>query len=287
MKKLIAVAVLAGINFGYAQLEDGFSISSSFQPKNNSVGINRSKISFQKTFPVNEKGNSLILGANYTHSAFDFEEGQQSISTSGLEQFHFASLKAGYLKIFNPKWSLMAVVEPGVSSNFDGAFKFRDFSLTTYVVATMSNEDHTSFFSFGMAYDIQLGFPVGVVSYHRIVNEKLSYHLGVPSFYLNYNFSKHSAIQPFAKLDWTLANISKPVLPDQQKKNSRLSHLAVIGGIGYHHKIGKSFSLFAEGGYSFFNELQVQSYKLDDNALYDFDLKNSLYLNAGIRYTID
>ncbi|UGU14939.1 DUF6268 family outer membrane beta-barrel protein [Sinomicrobium kalidii] len=287
MKKLIAVAVLAGFNTGYAQMGDGLSVSSSLLSKNDRAGIHRSEFSFQKTIPVNEKGNSLILGARYIHSSFDFEDRRQSFPTSELERFHAASVKAGYLRILNSKWSLRAVAEPGVSSNFDGAVKFRDFTLTAYVVATMSNKEHTAFFSFGMAYDLQLGFPVGVVSYYRIVNEKLSYHLGVPSFYLNYNFSKRSAIQPFAKLDWTLANIGKPVLPDQEKEKSRLSHLAVIGGLGYHYKIGKSFSLFAEGGYSIFNELQIQTYKLDDNVLYDFDLKNSLYLNAGIRYTLD
>lgn len=287
MKKLIAVAFLTGMNIGYAQLKDGLSVSSSLLSQNDGTGINRSGFSFQKTIPVNEKGNALLLGANYTLSAFDFENGQQSFPTSGLERFHTASLKAGYLKVLNPKWSLMAVAEPGVSSNFNGALKFRDFNLTAYVMATLSNRDHTAFLSFGMAYDMQLGFPVGVVSYYKIVNEKWSYHLGVPSFYLNYNISKRSAIQPFAKLDWTLANIGKPVLPDQEKKKSRLSHIAVIGGLGYHYRIGKSFSLFAEGGYSVFNELQIQDYKIDDNVLYDFDLKNSLYLNAGIRYTLD
>ncbi|WP_123216524.1 DUF6268 family outer membrane beta-barrel protein [Sinomicrobium pectinilyticum] len=287
MKKFIAVALLTGFNLGYAQQEDGLSVSSTLLPENAGTHMLKSGFSFQNTFPTSKKGNALVIGASYTHSTFSFEKRSHPFSTSSLERFHTASLKTGWIKTFNNRWKLMTVVEPGISSNLNGNLQFRDFSLTAYTVAILSGKDLTSFFLFGMAYDLQLGFPIGVISYYKIIDKKWSYHLGVPSTYINYNINRKIALQPFIKLDWTLANITKAILPGQENKKNRLSHIAVVGGLGYHHRIGKYFSLFAEGGYTIFNEMQIQNYKLDDNALYNFDLENMLYFNIGLKYNLD
>ncbi|MEN7547590.1 DUF6268 family outer membrane beta-barrel protein [Rapidithrix thailandica] len=283
-KQLLVLLILTSCHIGYAQFEDGFQVSNTMFPENAKVDIFKSQISLQKSLRVSDKGAAVIVGGSYMFSKFDFDRYKSPYSFSSLENFHSASVKLGYTRALGKNLRFLALTEPMFSSNLDDELKIRDFSIIGIVVFTLSNKHKNSFFNFGLVYDSQLGFPVGVLNFQRIVNKKWSFRLGAPSFNLAYNLNERNTLQPFAKLDWFYGNVSRSVLSSLGDTKSRLSHIALLGGMAYIHKMGKHISLSVEGGYSLVNELDILNYEIDDNELLDFDMRNNLYLKLEVRY---
>lgn len=280
--------LLINTNSGYAQLQEGLSLSHSYFPKNEAIGIQKSEIGYLRSFRLNEGGTSLLFGGNYTFSLIDFEKNKYpSVATSNLEEFHTLSLSAGYQTVIGSDWSLLGLFMPYFSStlNSDVDLEGRDFGVDG--VLTFTKGDPASYLTLGLAYSSQSGlpFPIPIISYHDTINKTWNYTLGVPQFDLNVNATSRSSFQSFVKLDGVMGNVRKSVLADNPEVKSQFAQYSIIGGIEYYFKVSKSVSFSVEGGYTLGHFVFIQKYevKIPPKELYDFDPGNTPYLNAGFR----
>lgn len=283
--------LLINTNKGYAQLQEGLSLSHSYFPKDESIGIQKSEMGYLRSFRLNERGNSLLLGGHYTFSLFDFEKDKYaSVTTSELEEFHTFSLSAGYRISIGSDWSLLGLLMPYFSSTLNSGadLQGRDFGLDG--ILTFTKGGPASYLSLGLAYSSQSGlpFPIPIISYHNTINKTWNYTLGVPRFDLNVNVTSRSSFQSFVKLDGVMGNVRKSVIADNPGVKSQFAQYSIIGGIGYDFKVSNSVSFSVEGGYTLGHFLFIQKYeiKIPPKELYDFDPGNTLYLNAGLRIGI-
>jgi len=287
----LLILFFTNTNQGYAQLQEGLSLSHSYFPKDESIGIQKSEIGYFTSFGLNEQGSSILLGGHYTFSLFDFDEDKYpAVSTSKLEEFHTLSLQVGYRTSIGADWTVMGLVMPYFSSTLNDDFDLQrnDFGVDGIIMFTKGNP--ASYLTLGLAYSTQSGlpFPIPIISYHNTINKSWDYTLGVPQFDLNFHATSRSSFQSFIKLDGVMGNIRESVLADYPGVKSQFAQYSIIGGLGYNFKLSKSISLSVEGGYTLghFLFIQKNEIKIPPKELYDFDTDNKLYLNAGLRIGI-
>src|SRR5699024_6197376 len=138
----LLILFFTNTNQGYAQLQEGLSLSHSYFPKDESIGIQKSEIGYFTSFWLNEQGSSILLGGHYTFSLFYFDEDKYpAVSTSKLEDFHTLSIQVGYRTSIWADWTVMGLVMPYFSSTLNDDFDLQrnDFVVDGIIMFTNGN----------------------------------------------------------------------------------------------------------------------------------------------------
>lgn len=282
MKKIILVITLSCLSTTvYAQFIEDAPFSYSFTPTNGTVGIQRATASVPLgKFSLGEQRGALFLAGSYTYSALSFDNNRYpSVATSKLEHVHNINLIAGYRRPLNERWNLLGLAVPYIASDLRSGLGERDFRGVGLLAFQRINKAKTDFLSLGLVYATDLPVPIPIASYRHIINDRWEYTLGVPRSELNYSVIEGGTIKSFLKVETLEGNVSTPVLPNQEDDEVQLSKEALIGGLGYTHKLGERIGISLEGGYSLYNQFMIENY--DNDKLYDFDIDNKLYFNIG------
>lgn len=281
---VLIVLLLNGIL--YSQQEDGIAIK--YTLLDNSEVVEYNKINVFASFPLFTVAGkeSFSVGGGYQNTGFNFEDNDVPFETNQIERFHTFSLAMRYNRAFK-NWGYTVWLQPQVSSNFDTSeLSEYDLFFNASLVFNRYSEDKKSMWSVGVIQDHQNGlhFPIPIIAYTKRLNDNWSFKLGAPDSRVKWSFAENHSLEGFATVQGFMGNINDEIDIHKEDYLGSLRRIQAIIGAGYNVSVWDDFELTAKGGYSVFEYLKIKD--LDNNAVYDFDMPSSLFVNVGIRYKL-
>jgi hypothetical protein len=284
MKKVWIVLLLIGINLTNAQEADGIHLNSDFLPGTDVTGV--TKLEAGLDFPLlNTNKEKLTVGGKIQSISYDYIDEDVPFTTEEIESFKSFSFKLAYQRSLGVNWALKLMGESQVSSNFDeNEIKSEDIFFNAMATLQKYNAESNSLWTFGAAYDIKYGlyYPIPVLSYTKRIDESWAYKIGFPDARVKFSLSKNHEFEGFATLNGFTGNINDGIDVHKIEYSGILRQTSYLLGLGYNITFLKNFKASLNGGYSLYNNLQIQDY--DNDEVYDFDASNSFYLNIGLKY---
>ena len=287
MKRFSIVLLLMFGSFIYAQEANTIYFNNEFLP-NSEVG-DVSKTTIGVDIPVinsNDK-ESFSVGASYQSTNLTYVDRDVPFETYQIEGFHTFALKLQYNRILKNNWGVTLMAQSQISSNFDEMdFSEKDLFFNGALIFDKLNEEKGSMWSFGVINDAQYGlyFPIPTVSYTKRINDSWAYKLGVPDSRVKWTWNKNSSFEAFTALDGFTGNINDDIEIYKEDYLGTLRQTSVVSGLEYNFNFWRNFQLYAKGGYTLYNHMEVQGY--DNEEVYDFNMVNGWYFNVGMSYNL-
>ena len=286
MKKVLIVLLLIGVNITYAQEVDGIYLNSEFLPGTDVTDV--TKLEAGLDFPLlNTSKEKLTFGGKIQSISYDFVDLDVPFETDEIESFKSFSFKLAYQRALGEDWALSLMAESQVSSNFDeNEIKIEDLFFNAKATLQKFNSENNSLWTFGAAYDIKYGlnYPIPVISYTKRLDETWAYKIGFPDARVKFSLSENHNFEGFAILNGFSGNINDGVDVYKVEYSGVLRQTSYVLGLSYNIAFLKNFEASLSGGYSLYNNMQIQDY--DSNEVYDFEISNSGYLNFGVKYKL-
>ncbi len=287
MRKLVIILILSSVGVGFAQESGSIYLNSEFLPNSEVGTIKKNNVGFVIPLKnaVNKESISIIGDYQTTH--FKFVDEDVPFETEQIDNYQTMTLGLLYNRILNDSWGFTFKLAPQLSSNYDeNEFESNDIFINGSVIFDKLNVEKQTMWTFGVEYDAQYGlnFPIPVIAYTKRLNDKWAYKVGFPDSRAKWTFSDNHNFEAFTTLKGLVGNINDDVEIYKVDYTGTLNSTYFIGGLGYNLRFLKNFLLESKVGFSAVNNLKVQSY--DNDEIYDFDMKNSLYLNFGLKYNL-
>lgn len=288
MKKvLIFLSLAIGSSVIYAQETDDVYINTQFLPSADVGSFVKMEAGISVPL-LNTSKDKLSIGGYFQNNSLNFEDKNVPFETDDIETFNVFGLKFNYQRSLSDNWAINFMGGSQISSNFDESeIKSDDIFFNALVTVDKFNEENNTQWTLGATYDIKYGlyFPIPIVTYAKRISDAWAYKLGVPDSRVKWTLSDHHNFEGFATLTGFTGNINDEIEIYKEDYEGTLRQTTVLLGLGYNYTFWDNFKVTVNGGYSVYNHMQVQDY--DHDEIYDFDISNSLYISAGIKYTFD
>ena len=293
----LLLLLIIGINATMlGQATDLARVEYTYFPQSNSENSFSRFKSFLK-FPIklNEEGAYLVPGIQYKNGNFMYND-DAPFTVDNLEHFQSYTFSLGYTFKMNEEWRFGVEGEIEATSNFETSkLMNEDLEYTASVYFIKSKKSETDIKSWrlilGSRYSTATSFPfpLPIVNYHKRVDEKWSYTLGVPKTNLRYFLDEKSDFQVYVTVDGFYANIQEKFNPNGSgslngKLAQNISMTTVLSGLGYELRFSKYFSFYIYGGHSIINNIRLRDENQDK--VYTINDTNSLYGRTGLKFSI-
>lgn len=285
MKKVSIFLMLVMVSWVYGQETDDVYIQSEFLPSNDVTDIYRLQAGADIPM-INTTTEKFTIGGKLQNTTLSYIDIDVPFETEEIETFNSFSLGFTYQRNLRNDWSIYAMQESQISSNFrDDNIASDDLFFNAMLTLSKYNGRDNSILTFGAAYDIKYGlyYPIPVITYARRLNDNWAYKVGVLDSRVKYTLAKNHDFEGFATLSGFTGNVNDEVEVYKEDYSSTLRQTSVLLGLGYNVRLWEKFTATAKGGYTAYNRMQIQDYS--NNEIYDFDMSNSFYFNVGVKYT--
>ena len=287
MKKIAFVFMLTLGGATYAQEASTIYFNSEFFPNTEVTDVSRTTLGIDIPVIKSNDKESFSVGASYQSTNLNYVDIDVPFETYQIEGFHTFALKLEYNRLLANNWGITLMAQSQISSNFDEMdYGENDLFFNGAVIFNKLNEDNMSMWSFGVINDAQYGFyfPIPTVSYTKRINDSWAYKLGVPDSRVKWTWNQNSNFEAFAALDGFSGNINDEIDIYKEDYMGTLRQTTVVSGLEYNFNFWRNFQLYAKGGYTLYNNMEVQDY--DNEEIYDFNLANGWYFNVGMSYKL-
>lgn len=238
--------------------------------------------------PIKQKNFTFYntLGMDYHH--FNYQESESSI-TNNLNNFYNInySLLTSYKASKN--WKINALFTPFVLSNLEGKLSSKDLHVNGILSTekTFFRKNKKGFYTLvlGVGY-LTISGKTNIIPVTNLmgkVNDKVSFALGIPNTYVQYNFNKKHSIKVLGDLNDFSANINSSFsLENQSEAIEQATFTTVALGLEYHYWFTKSTALMLRGTYSVYDKYTLQN--AEETTLHDFNATRKTYLTIGVKF---
>ena len=247
--------------------------------ENSKNSVKFQKFSFRLTIPkrLNDKGSVLINKIEYAKTSIDYSTGPSIIKD--LERFHTLSYSLGYRRALKKDWSMVAMITPGMSSNFVSSVNWNDIRLFGLVMFTKSLKSNLRL-SLGAMYSSTTGIPVPLPVFSLMWKPapKLSVNIGFPQLGVKYDLAPKTEIGAnliVAGENFTLNDN----LFFEGKKMDNIRLMNIGGGLLLNQKLSKFLKLKLTAGYTFYRKFEFLGGK---DTVLEYNLDNDLYFKLGL-----
>ncbi|WP_324026394.1 DUF6268 family outer membrane beta-barrel protein [Maribacter sp. BPC-D8] len=285
MKKVSIFLMLVMVSWVYGQETDDIYIQSEFLPSSNVTDIFKLKAGLAIPL-INTTTEKFTVGGKLENTTLSYIDDDVPFETDEIETFNSFSIRFTYQRNLSEDWSIFAMQESQISSNFrNDNIVSDDIFFNAMLTLSKYNGGDNSMLTFGAAYDIKYGlyYPIPVISYARRLNDNWAYKVGVPDSRVKYTLAENHDFEGFATLSGFTGNINDEVEVYKEDYSGTLRQTSVLVGLGYNVGLWDKFTATAQGGYTAYNRMQIKDYS--NNEIYDFDMSNSFYFNVGVKYT--
>lgn len=288
MRKLVIIFILSAVGVGFSQETGSVYFNTQFLPNSEVATFKKNSVGFD--FPIKNFSSkeSISLIGEYQNLNIGYVDEDVPFETYQIDNFQTFSLGLLYNRILDNGWGFSLKVAPQISSNFDvEELGNEDIFVNGTLVFDKLNAENKSMWSFGVAYDAQNGLdiPIPVIAYTKRIDDQWAYKIGFPDSRLKWSFHENHNFEAFTTLDGFAGNINDEIDIYKEDYTGKLKNTYLVGGLGYNITFLKAFEFNAKAGYSAFNTMEVQDY--DSDRIYDFDMKNGLYYNFGLKYNFN
>jgi hypothetical protein len=272
-----------------AQLTDLVRLEYSFIPMQNSED-DYTRFRGLVNYPIKIKEDAyIIVGGEYNQVNLELED-EYPFDTSLLERIHIMDLSLGYTFKMNEKWRFGAKLTPRIASTLNSSISSDDFFINAgvfFINDRSADESAKNPYRLilGLTYNSTTGipFPLPLVNYHREINDKWSFSVGVPKTNLKYTFNDKKEIQTFLTIDGYNANIQKGIVVDTKQADS-ISLSVLIVGLGYEYFLTKHLASYIYTGYTLSLTNSLENKNREE--IFSLNEVKTFYLRTGIKIKI-
>lgn len=285
----ISLALMFVSHIAIAQLTDIARLEYSFIPQSNSEDqYTRFRALFNYPIEV-KKGTYFVLGAEYNRVHLKLEE-PYPFETDIIDKFHVIDFSMVYTFKTNDNWRLGFKVYPRIASTLTKSITWQDFFINGGVYAIKDRlKDETLNkpwrLILGLTYNSTAGvpFPLPFISYYRVLNDKLSYTLGIPKSNIKLQLNSKNVFQTFLTFDGFYAHIQDAIVINNEIAD-HISLSVVVGGLGYEYNFTDHIAAYIYTGYTFRLNNVLRAENRDE--IYKLDNINAPYLRTGLKFKI-
>ena len=285
----IIITCMFAVLTSHAQLTDLVRLEYSFIPMQNSED-DYTRFRGLVNYPIKVKEDAyIIVGAEYNQVNLELED-KYPFDTSLLERIHIMDISLGYTFKMNEKWRFGAKLTPRIASTLNSSISSNDFFINGGVFFINDRSADASAKNpyrliLGLTYNSTTGipFPLPLVNYHREINDKWSFSVGVPKTNLKYTFNEKNEIQTFLTIDGYNANIQKGIVVDTKKADS-ISLSVLIVGLGYEYFLTKHLASYIYTGYTLSLTNSLENKNREE--IFSLNEVKTFYLRTGLKIKI-
>ncbi len=247
--------------------------------ENSKNSIKFQKYSLRLTIPkrLNDKGSLLINKFEYSKTGIDYSTGPSILKD--LERFHTVSYTLGYRKPLKNNWSLMTMLTPQISSNFQSSLEWEDITLRGLLMFSKPIKPNLRL-SLGVMYGATTGIPIPLPLFSMMWKPapKWDVSIGFPRFGVGYEISPKTNIAADLFMVGDNFTLTKDLFyTDQKIDNIRIMNLG--GGLNLSQKLSKYLKLKFQTGYTFYRKFEFLGGK---DSVLDYNLDNDMYFKVGL-----
>lgn len=247
--------------------------------ENSKNSVKFQKYSLRLTIPkrLNDKGSFLMNKFEYAKTGIDYSTGPSILKD--LERFHTVSYTLGYRKPLRNNWSLMAMLTPQISSNFQSSLEWEDITLRGLLMFSKPIKPNLRL-SLGVMYGATTGIPIPLPVFSMMWKPapKWDVNIGFPRFGVGYEISPKTKIAADLFMVGDNFTLTKDLFyTDQKIDNIRVMNLG--GGLSLSQKLTKHLKLKLNSGYTFYRKFEFLGGK---DSVLDYNLDNDLYFKVGL-----
>lgn len=247
--------------------------------ENSKNSVKFQKYSLRLTIPkrLNDKGSVLFNKFEYAKTSIDYSTGPSILKD--LERFHTVSYTLGYRKPLRNNWSLMAMLTPQISSNFQSSLEWEDITLRGLLMFSKPIKPNLRL-SLGVMYGATTGIPIPLPVFSMMWKPapKWDVNIGFPRFGVGYEISPKTKIAADLFMVGDNFTLTKDLFyTDQKIDNIRVMNLG--GGLSLSQKLTKHLKLKLNSGYTFYRKFEFLGGK---DSVLDYNLDNDLYFKVGL-----
>jgi len=247
--------------------------------ENSKNSVKFQKYSFRLTIPkrLNKRGSFLINKIEYAKTDIDYSSGPGILKD--LERFHTVSYTLGYRRPLKNNWSLVAMLTPTLSSNFQSSLEWEDLKLRGVVMFTKPIKPSLRL-SLGLMYGATTGVPLPLPMFSMMWKPapKWEVNVGFPRFGVNYAMGPKTNIGADLFMVGDNFTLTKDLYFTENKiDNIRIMNLG--GGLNLSQKLSKYLKLRVQTGYTFYRKFEFLG---GSDSVLDYNLDNDLYLKVGL-----
>jgi len=227
------------------------------------------------------------IGADYHH--FNYNE---SSFSENIDAFYNLNLRTLIQYRLSKSWTINALAMPHILSNLKSNLRTDDLRINGILFAEkiFKKKGANNFvsISFGVGYLTLAGETRINPSINLIarVNDKLSFVLGIPNTYLQYDFNNKHTLKLLGNLNDFSANISNPFFVSQNNLSMAKTAVStkISAGLEYNYWLTNNFGVMLKGVYSVYDQYELQD--SGENTIYDFDSELKPFFTVGIKYRL-
>lgn len=247
--------------------------------ENSKNSVKFQKYSLRLTIPkrLNDKGSVLFNKFEYAKTSIDYSTGPSILKD--LERFHTVSYTLGYRKPLKNNWSLMAMLTPQISSNFQSSLEWEDITLRGLLMFSKPIKPNLRL-SLGVMYGATTGIPIPLPVFSMMWKPapKWDVNIGFPRLGVGYEIGPKTKIAADLFMVGDNFTLTKDLFyTDQKFDNIRIMNLG--GGLNLSQKLSKDLKLKFQTGYTFYRKFEFLGGK---DSVLDYNLDNDMYFKVGL-----
>ncbi|MEP1490379.1 MAG: DUF6268 family outer membrane beta-barrel protein [Algibacter sp.] len=288
MRILITVLIISGVNRSFGQDQEAlFAFDYMLAPMGES-DIDFYKTGFKAAIPTKLKKGVLTNSVGLNYYRLDYNDRNYDFFLEDLTAIYNLNYSLGYEHLLSKKWSLNGEAMVSVSSNLTNTITRDDliFSGSFFATHKIGTETKPAKLMFGLSYTALLGSPffMPVFNYIKQVNSKLSYGVGFPNTYVNYNVNERSGLKASILMDGVYSNLSNKIPVNINDEATKASYISIDTGIEYNYRMDDFWVVSFTGGYSLYNNYTLENSFGDD--VYNFEATSRPFFSAGIKFNL-
>jgi len=281
IKKWVVLFFLVVSFSGMAQMERDLAGVDYINIKNgnaeNGVGFERYNFRFTLPKRLKTEGSVLLNKIDFSRTNISYD----IVPDLGgeIEQFNSITYTLGYVRPIKNDWTIVVMLSPNISSNFESNIKLKDVNLFSMLMFSKRLKPNLKL-NLGMRYATTLGrpFPLPMFSMMWKANDKWTFNLGFPRIDAQYQLSKRTLISTDLFMAGDNFSLSDDLYHNEAKIDN-ISMMNVGGGVKISQKLTKFLKLNLSSGYTFYRKFQFSD---GNDSVIDYNLDNNLYLKVGL-----
>lgn len=227
------------------------------------------------------------IGVDYHHFKYNNTQFFEDIN----EVYNF-NLSALIRYCLSKSWTMNILAMPHVLSNLKSNLQTDDLRINGifFIEKIFKKKESNNFFSlsFGVGYLTLAGKTKinPAINIMAKVNEKLSFVLGIPNTYVQYDFNNKHSLKFLGDINDFSANISTPfyTIENNLAKVKTVVLTKISIGIEYNYWLSNNWGMMFKGLYSVHDQYELQD--SNENTIYDFNSELKPYFTLGIKYRL-
>lgn len=247
--------------------------------------VQTSRIGFEASNPfVFSRGKTIFnpqLSFEYLKVNYDNWDAVEGDGDPNITDLYSGNLTMMLMHMINPGWSMMAIVSPGVASDFEGAVTFDDFNFQAGLIF-MRNFNRFTQLGFGAVYSTSFGhaIPLPALSFNWNNGSNMRFNVILPvRIQFTYGLNRNADLGILMRVS---GNDYRGASKIYEVNDPRLNVSDWMVGPTFDYRLSGALAVSLHAGYTFVREFEFSN---GEDEIASYDLEGGPFLRVGLSLT--